>query len=64
MECSSFMTLLGGSTMGFVMLRDLLRCDQSTRPPATAIIMLPIAQLIFGSKVSVSERVWCDDSLS
>jgi hypothetical protein len=53
------MTLLGGSTMGFVMLRDLLRCDQSTRPPATAIIMLPIAQLILGNVAIVSERVCC-----
>jgi hypothetical protein len=35
--------------MGFVMLRDLRRCDQSTIPPATAIIMFPMAQLIVAS---------------
>jgi hypothetical protein len=37
---------LEGRTIGLVMLRDLRRCDQSTIPPATAIIMFPIAQLI------------------
>lgn len=41
------MTLLGCRTIGFVMLRDLRRWDQSTSPPATAIIMFPTAQLMF-----------------
>jgi hypothetical protein len=43
---SLLMILLSVRTIGFVMLRDLRRCDQSTIPPATAIIMFPIAQLM------------------
>jgi hypothetical protein len=45
-DLSDFMILLGGRAMGLGMLPDLRRRGQSTNPPATAIIMLPIAQLI------------------
>jgi hypothetical protein len=51
-DLSSFMTLLDGSAIGLVILRDLRRCDQSTSPPATAIIMLPIPQLIVGKEMN------------
>jgi hypothetical protein len=43
---SSFMILLDGRGIGLGMLRDLRRRGQSAKPPATAIIMFPIAQLI------------------
>jgi hypothetical protein len=45
-DLSCFMILLDGRAMGLGMLRDLRRRGQSAKPPATAIIMFPIAQLI------------------
>jgi hypothetical protein len=51
------MTLLEGSAMGLVILDDLRRCDQSTSPPATAIIMLPMPQLIVGEETNGERNV-------
>jgi hypothetical protein len=56
-DLSSFMTLLDGSAIGLVMLCDLRRRGQSTSPPATAIIILPMPQLIIRDGMNVNESL-------